>query len=352
VGRRVKGWRSHLIYGYKLRKIIQYGFFLTVLWIGIEFYLWYRHFITGGRSMEVSRPPGVEGFLPLSALINIKYWITSGIFNDIHPSSTVILLAVLLGSLIFKKSFCGFICPVGLISEWIWKLSRKVFGSKASAPWGWRVPKWIDYPLRSLKYLLLAFFVNAILIQMDSSDLGAFINSSYNKVTDIKMLLFFTEMSQFTFGVIMLLVVASLFIANFWCRYLCPYGALLGALGFLSPVKIRRNLPTCTDCVACTRVCPAMIKVHKEKVVRSDECMGCLACVDACPVENTLEPVLVGVKKPISGRTFAIGVVAIFLAFYVAALATGHWQNNISKDEYLYHIGNMNSMEYSHPGAL
>jgi len=351
VGRRIKGWKSHFIYGHKLRKLIQYGFFITVIWIGIEFYLWYRYFITGGASMEVSRPPGVEGFLPLSALINIKYWITTGIFNDIHPSSTVILMAVLLGSLIFKKSFCGFICPVGLISEWIWKLSCKVFGKKVSAPWGWRIPEWIDYPLRSLKYLLLAFFVYAILIKMDSAALGAFIHSPYNKVADIKMLLFFTEMSQFTFGVILLLAVASLFISNFWCRYLCPYGALLGALGLLSPVKIRRNSSTCTDCLACTRVCPAMIKVHKEGVVRSDECINCLACVDACPVESALEPVVVGIKKPISGRPFALGVVAIFLAFYFTALAAGQWQNNISKDEYIYHIGNLNSMEYSHPGA-
>ncbi len=349
--RGMKGIKLYFTNGHKLRKLIQYGFLLTTLLIGVQFYFWYRHFITGGASMEVSRPPGVEGFLPLSALMNIKYWITTGIFNDIHPSSTVILMAVLLGSLIFKKSFCGFICPVGLISEWVWKLSRKVFDKKVSAPWGWRVPKWIDYPLRSLKYLLLAFFVNAILIGMNSNALGAFINSPYNKIADIKMLLFFTEMTQFTFGVILLLAVASLFIANFWCRYLCPYGALLGVLGFLSPVKIRRNLTTCTDCVACTRVCPAMIKVHKETIVRSDECMGCLACVDACPEENTLEPVIAGIKKPISGRTFAIGVVTIFLAFYITALATGHWQNNISKDEYLYHIGNMHKMDYGHPGA-
>jgi hypothetical protein len=61
--------------------------------------------------------------------------------------------------------------------------------------------------------------------------------------------------------------------------------------------------------------------------------------------------VVAGVKKPISGRTFAIGVVAIFLAFYVAAVATGHWQNSISRDEYAYHIGRMDSMEYAHPGA-
>ncbi len=351
MSRRVKGWRSWLVYGHKLRKIIQYGFFLTVIWIGVQFYLWYKFYQTGGKLFSVSRPAGVEGFLPISALINLKYWILTGIFTMVHPSALVIFLAIISMSLIFKKSFCGFVCPVGLISEWFWKLSHKLFGKKASAPWGWRLPKWIDYPLRSIKYLLLAFFVNAILLLMSSSALESFINSPYNKVADVKMLLFFTDMSGFALGVILLLAVVSLFIANFWCRYLCPYGALLGLVSFLSPVKIRRNIPTCTDCLACTKVCPAMIQVHKETIVRSDECMGCLACVDICPVEKTLEPVIAGIRKPISGRTFAIGAVAIFLAFYIAAIATGHWQNNISQSEYIYHIGNMNNMDYGHPGA-
>lgn len=349
--RRIRGWKSYFTYGHKLRKLIQYGFLISIFWIGIQFYLWYRYYLSGGASPYFSRPPGVEGFLPLSGLINLKYWMLTGVISDIHPSSLFILLAAFVTSLIFKKSFCAFICPVGLISEWLWKLSRKVFGKKASAPWGWRVPKWIDYPLRSLKYILLGFFVYVILIKMDISALRAFIDSPYNKVADIKMLLFFMDMSRLTLGVLILLAVASLFVTNLWCRYLCPYGGLLGLLSFLSPVKIRRNIRTCTDCLACTRVCPAMIKVHKEKIVRSDECIGCLECVGVCPVEKTLEPVVAGFKKPISGRAFAIGVVGIFVAFYIAALVTGHWRNNISREEYLYRIERMDSVEYGHPGA-
>ncbi len=274
--------------GFKIRKAIQYGFLATCLIIGIQFYFWYRHYKSGG--IEIPRPAGAEGFLPLSALISLKYWLFTGIFNHVHPAALVIFLAIMAVSLIFKKSFCSFICPVGLISEWHWKLGRKLFGRKFVAPFGWKPPKWLDYPLRSLKYLLLLFFVNAILIGMDSASLGAFIDSPYNKIADVKMLLFFVEMSSFAFGVIILLAVASLFIANFWCRYLCPYGALLGILGFISPVKIRRIKETCTDCKACTRVCPAMINVHTATVVRSDECTSCLACVKACPVADTLYP--------------------------------------------------------------
>jgi polyferredoxin len=155
-------------------------------------------------------------------------------------------------------------------------------------------------------------------------------------------------MSSFAFGVIVLLAVASLFMANFWCRYLCPYGALLGILGFLSPVKIRRIKSTCTDCKACTRVCPAMINVHAATVVRSDECTSCLACVKACPVADTLYPSLAVSKRKVSPRTVAIGVLAIFAVFYITGRLTGHWDNNITKQEYKYHIERMGGLEYNH----
>lgn len=334
--------------GHKLRTAIQYGFLGICLIIGLQFYFWYLHFKTGGATPEIPRPPGVEGFLPLSALISLKYWLYTGIFNTIHPASLVIFLAIITVSLVFRKSFCSFICPVGLISEWHWKLGRKLFGRRFIAPFGWKPPKWLDYPLRSLKYLLLFFFVNAILIGMSAAALGEFIDSPYNKVADIKMLLFFLEMSGFAFGVILLLSVASIFISNFWCRYLCPYGALLGILGFVSPVKIRRNASTCDGCKACTRVCPAMINVHKATVVRSDECTSCMSCVKACPIENTLYPSLAITRRMVSPRVVAVGVLAIFLAFYVTGRVTGHWSSSISKHEYQYHIEHMDRLEYNH----
>jgi polyferredoxin len=292
------------------------------------------------------RPAGVEGFLPLSGMIGLKYWIFAGIFNHVHPAALLIFLAILSMSFLFKKSFCSFICPVGLISEWLWKLGRKLFGKKYIAPYGWKPSRWLDYPLRSLKYFLLLFFINAILIGMDIPSLKAFIDSPYSKIADVKMLLFFIDMSRFAMGVIILLAISSLFISNFWCRYLCPYGAMLGIIGFISPVKIRRNAATCTDCKACTHVCPAMINVHQAGIVRSDECTSCLECVRACPVKDTLFPSVVGTKKKLSPRTVAVGVLIVFMAFYLTGRLTGRWMNEITPEEYMYHIQHIN--EYDH----
>jgi polyferredoxin len=182
---------------------------------------------------------------------------------------------------------------------------------------------------------------------MNTQALKEFIGSPYNKIADVKMLLFFLDISNFALGVMILLAVGSLFISNFWCRYLCPYGALLGLLGFFSPIKIKRNRSSCTDCLACTRVCPAMINVHKAGIVRSDECMSCLECVKVCPVQDTLYPAIYG-KKRLSPRALAVGVLAIFVAFWITARITGLWKNNISDQEYIYHVQHIDGLEYNH----
>ncbi len=170
------------------RSSVQYAFALLCLWIGVEFALFMSWGESGGQEAFFSRPPGVEGFLPISALISLKYWLQAGIINNIHPSGLFILIAIIGVSLVVKKAFCSWLCPVGTLSESLWMLGQKIFKRN------WALPRWLDYPLRSLKYLLLFFFGWSI-VQMDIGALAGFIYSPYNKVADIKMYLFFAEIS-------------------------------------------------------------------------------------------------------------------------------------------------------------
>src|SRR5262249_41421295 len=151
---------------------------------GIEFTLFVRWGESGGSTGFHERPPGVDGFLPISALMSLQYWVTTGILNEIHPAGIFILLAILATGLFLKKAFCSWLCPVGTLSESLWMFGKKIFGRNFT------INRWFDYPLRSIKYLLLAFFVSSIL-RMDGDTLGAFIYSPYNKVADIKMWMFF-----------------------------------------------------------------------------------------------------------------------------------------------------------------
>lgn len=344
--RRERSWYKRLLLRLRedpafFRSAVQTSFVLLCVWIGIEFYLFTRWGTTGGEAAFVERPPGAEGFLPISALMSLKYWIQTGVINGIHPSGLFILLAVLAVSILLKKAFCSWLCPVGTLSEALWMLGKKVFGRNLT------IPRWLDYPLRSLKYLLLLFFGVSIL-QMEVPDLKTFIYSPYNKVADIKMFLFFAEISTFSLWTIIILMLLSVFVKNFWCRYLCPYGALLGAASWLSPLKVTRNADTCIDCELCTKACPSNVKVHTARRVWSDECMNCLACVEACPVKETLD-----IRTPLTNTrvpNWVVGslVVGIFVGITGLAVLTGHWKNQIAREEYARHFRQLDSRLYQH----
>ena len=78
-----------------LRTVAQFTFAALCLWIGVEFSLFMRWGASNGAAPFVERPPGVEGFLPISALISLKYWLQTGVINRIHPSGLFILLGIL-----------------------------------------------------------------------------------------------------------------------------------------------------------------------------------------------------------------------------------------------------------------
>ena len=322
-----------------LRLAVQLAFAVLCVWIGVEFHFFMKWGRSGGAEPFAARPPGVEGFLPISALISVKHWLVTGTINDIHPAALFILLAIVLISIAAKKAFCSFLCPVGTLSEYLWRLGRLVYRRNLV------LPRWLDYPLRSLKYLLLLFFLWAV-AKMDTPSLNAFVGSPYNKVADIKMYLFFAELSGLTLKVLVVLAVLSLFVKNAWCRFLCPYGALLGVLGWLSPLKVQRSAKTCIDCELCTRACPSDIRVHTVGRVWSDECTNCLECVAVCPVKDTLEVRARG--RRVSPRAIAGIVAGAFLAVTGFAMATGHWQNRISREEYLYRFTRLDSPMYQH----
>ena len=323
------------------RKMVQYLFLATLVLIGVKFSIFVNQ-LASGISPTATRPPGIEAFLPISSLISLKYWLVTGIFNHVHPSGLVILLMALATGLLLKRGFCSWICPFGLLSEYLNRLHKLIFRKNV------KLPPWLDYPLRSLKYLLLGFFLWAIVLQMDAVALEYFIYSPYNMVADIKMMYFFKNITAFAFWVLVSLLVLSVLIRNFWCRYLCPYGALLGALSFFSILKIHRNDDTCTQCQKCTRTCPVDINVHRTLSVISDECHACLKCVAVCPEKNTLYISASKGKAILKPWVFAAAICLLFIGGSLAARMTDSWQTRISTHEYLFHVRHLTMPFYQH----
>ncbi len=325
----------------KYRLAVQIAFVLICIWIGVEFHYFVTYLETGGAAGSSYRPPGVESFLPISSLMSLYYFLLTGTIHMAHPAGLFILLAVIVVSWLVGKSFCSWICPFGFLSELLGDLSEKLFGRRLA------LPRFLDYPLRSLKYLLLGFFVYSIFFIMDAASLKAFLDSPYNLMADVKMYYFFAEITRFSLIVIAALFVLSFFIRNFWCRYLCPYGALLGIFSLLSLTRIKRDAQGCIDCGLCAKTCPSRIKVDKVKTVVSDECTSCLQCVEVCPVPNTLTVKVVGTSRTVPPKALGWGIAGIFVAVMGIGMVTGHWHNNISIKEYLYHEPYLKS--YGHP---
>jgi polyferredoxin len=334
----------------RIRRIVQWSFVALNVWIGAQFWIWVRYFERGGRGWHVGRPAGVEGWLPIAGLMNFKYFLLTGRAPEMHPAAMFLIVAFLAMSVAMKKSFCGWLCPVGTASETMWKLGRRIFGKN------WRLPRWLDYGLRGLKYLLLAFFVSVI-VWMPAEALREFMAGPYGTIADVKMLDFFRGIGIVGIAVLVWLVIFSFAIQNFWCRYLCPYGALMGLVSLLSPVKIRRDAESCIDCGKCNKACPSHLNVAELVQIRSAECTSCMACVASCPVENALQlalpprkaadPVERWLGLVISPRTAVAILAVIFFGLVLFARVSGHWQTNVP--DHVYQMLVPNADQVSHP---
>jgi polyferredoxin len=233
----------------------------------------------------------------------------------------------------------------------LWKLGQRIFGRSL------RLPRWADVTLRGLKYVLLGFFV-FIIGAMSAEALLDFMNTPYGLLADVKMLNFFRNMGTTAAIVILLLVFFSLLVQNFWCRYLCPYGALMGLVSLLSPVKIRRDADACIDCGKCARACPAHLPVDQLVQVRSVECTACMACVSVCATQDALQfalpprkaaaPAARWSRRTLSPLAVAGVIACLFFGLILYAKATGHWQTNLPREMYLELVPHSN--EAAHPG--
>jgi polyferredoxin len=257
----------------------------------------------------------------------------SGVINQVHPAALVIFLSVIAVSLLVKRSFCSWICPVGTLSELLWKCGFRLFRRNV------HLPRLLDNALRGMKYLILAFFLYSIFWAMDAAQIAAFIGSDYNKVADMRLLDFFCHLSALSFAVILLIVILSLPLRSPFCRFLCPYGALLGLIALFSPIKVTREKKACKGCGACSEVCPSYIPVMEKERIISEECVGCWRCISQCRALGALDMKLAWRKAKVDGLLFALLVAGLFFGGTVIGKATGHWHTAITLEEYARLLG-------------
>jgi polyferredoxin len=314
----------------RFRTAVQAAFTLFSLYAGYRFILFLNW--TSGRSDVFTPKPGaVEGFLPISALLGFRRLVSSGLWDRAHPAGLAVFLAALVMAFLFRKGFCGYVCPVGFLSGLLERAGRKL--GLAKIP-----PRKLDLTLHALKYLGMGGFIVAV-FTMSPRALDYFLRSPFNMTSDASMLDFFLHPSGMALSVLAVLALLSLVVRNFWCRYLCPYGALLGLLAWFGPVRVERDKDACVHCGKCSASCPSGIKVEEKDRVLSPECIGCGQCVGACPVKGCLGFKALGRRIP--WPTVAVGAVLVLLAARVWAGYAGVWDNPLPPDmlKRIYQMG-------------
>lgn len=304
------------------QRLIQSAFLIFCLYSGWKFY----HFVqwmTGQSEIPVTRPPSVEAFLPIAALMGLRRLLESGVWDVVHPAGLAIFLAALGMALLLRKGFCGYVCPVGLASGLLNRLGRKLKLARVPGPR-------VDALLHAPKYVLLGFFLYTVFVGMDLRAVEQFASNPYNFVADARMLAFFLDPSALTLMVLAGLAVFGVLLRSAWCRYLCPYGALLGLLSWASPLRIHRDTDACVQCGRCSASCPGGIPVHLRGDVRSPECVGCMRCQSVCPVPECVTLRVGGRSVPF--WSIGLGCVFLLLAVWLLADSLGLWHQNLPEN--------------------
>lgn len=307
-----------------LREVTQHVLALSLLLVAVQYTI-NTVLLKQGITPWLMRPDVVDAFLPIAGGIELKAIVSLNLWDQTHPAAAVMLAAVLLTGLLCKRAFCGWACPLGLAGEYLYAVRKRFIKSELTPP------AWLDWPLRMLKYLLLLGLCY-IVIGMPSESIPYYLEGNYHKIADLKMALFFLTPSLITLLVFALILALAAWRRQGFCRYLCPYGAMLGILSFASPLKIRRDTQHCLieakgmKCDKCTRACPANIIVHTKTTVRSDECQACMRCVAACPKSAALGLGLKSGHRLGHKGLLALVLIALFILPLGAYLA-GFWHS-------------------------
>ncbi|MBE5987803.1 MAG: 4Fe-4S binding protein [Paenibacillaceae bacterium] len=232
----------------------------------------------------------VISFLVLPGLFTSIFYamkeIYSGIFTGTFSLSAMFpQLLLFLGSMIITiltgRFFCGFLCSFGAMGDFLWYLTKKT-GKK-----GLKVSEKVDGWLKNLKYVILMFIILGIwtfhLGNLDSMTGPWAVFGMYSKIGSLPSVRYLFT----TGGLLLLLIIAGSFlIERFFCRYLCPLGAVFAILSRFRLFRIKKERSKCGSCRLCTSKCSMGIPLYQYDTVTSGECIDCFECTSVCPRHN------------------------------------------------------------------
>ena len=304
----------HLVW---LRRIIQTAFLCLFIFLVVEsrlsqdVYVDYSISFSADSDIRLDQP--VTFFFQLDPLIGL----TSLLSGHRLIPGFLWGVGVLLITLFLGRVFCGFICPFGTIHHAIGAVRPALKGTRM-------VRANQKTPAQRIKYFLLVFLLIGAIAGLNLSGLmdpialffrsmalsvipglGVGLRSVFDAManSDFKVLRLASYGSEVllapVFGyniqayqtawfiglVFLIIVFLNRIRPRFWCRVLCPLGALMGIFSMTSLLKLEKYPERCTNCNLCTKHCQGAASPHPDQVWEAAECIACFNCHNICPEE-------------------------------------------------------------------
>ncbi len=198
----------------------------------------------------------------------------------------LLMAFAVISTVLWGRLYCGRICAFGALTQ----LMDKILPSR----WRYEPPRWFDSKAVYLKYVILAVVVVYYLLTQDKL--------IYKYVEPFWM--FTLTGNALMWSLLAVLLLASVFIRNFYCRYFCSVGAALGIMSSVSVFRIKR-WKLCNSCKLCQKKCEWGAirgpKISVGECVRCDDCEILYADKTKCPhwlllAKNRLQRALTGVR--------------------------------------------------------
>ena len=251
-------------------------------------------------------------FITVPALFITIFSSIGGLITSIADGSFVLLdnlgrlvliLGVFLMTVVWGRFFCGFICSFGAMQDLLNSIGKLI-------PFKITVPEKADKWLKLLKYAVLAFVAVGVWgfsVTGDNVWSPWAVFGIYSSLSGWSSLKYFLTLGG---ALLLLIIIGSLFIERFFCRYLCPLGALFSLVSRFRIYSLKRKPDKCGNCKLCTSKCSMGVPLYKYDEVRSGECINCMKCTSVCPNENISAETL----PAISGTVAATAVAGLYYA--------------------------------------
>ncbi|MFZ0448816.1 MAG: 4Fe-4S binding protein [Desulfatiglandaceae bacterium] len=326
----------------RIRRISQAFFLLLFLFLLVESrlpqeaYQQYSEVFSTGENLGLDRP--VRFFFQLDPLV-----VVTSLFSGHHLIRGFFWgVLILLVTLLFGRLFCGFICPFGTIHHLVGSLRPSLRSAR-------RIQASQKSPGQRIKYFLLFTLLVSAVLGLNLSGLldpisflfrsialallpgvGVALNSLFHALADshtkiLNLLSYGAEilmapvfgyepqvyrMAWFMGLLFLVLLFLNRIRPRFWCRFLCPLGALLGLCSRMSLLRLEKDGEKCTDCKRCTSICQGAASPEPGLTWQSGECITCFNCIAVCPEDALAFRVgwfFGGNKGPDMGRRAVLG---------------------------------------------